>query len=145
MILARDGACTFEGGPTSLILLSSISTAAGASTFPVRGSSSRLALTSVTGAEGLALSCPVEASAAISNASNAVRRRSRPKSSPATNSRSCCGGTCMVALVSYITHLVYYNARRDRNPAQRLHNSAVPSGQRRPGTAVTKYRHVVRM
>src|SRR5207248_4463741 len=49
MILASAGACVCmcAGAPTSLILLPSISTAAGESTFPVRGSSRRLALTRV--------------------------------------------------------------------------------------------------
>src|SRR5207248_4911424 len=49
MILASAGACVCmcAGGPTSLILPPSIRTAAGESTFPVRGSSRRLALTRV--------------------------------------------------------------------------------------------------
>src|SRR5262249_12732850 len=45
-----EGACTFAGEPTSLILMSSIRTAAGESTLPVRGSTKRPALISVTDA-----------------------------------------------------------------------------------------------
>src|SRR5690348_2016183 len=56
MVFVPDGtwACTCEGDPTSLIFPSSIHTAAGESTFPVRGSSKRPALTKVV----WAASCP---------------------------------------------------------------------------------------
>src|SRR5271154_5823075 len=62
MILTPDGVCicTCEGEPTSLILPSSMSTAAGESTLPVRGSSSRPAFTSVSPAGDWAASSRVE-------------------------------------------------------------------------------------
>jgi hypothetical protein len=50
ILFALAGALTSEGDPTCLILLPSISTAAGLNMFPLRGSSSRAAFTRVTGA-----------------------------------------------------------------------------------------------
>src|SRR5438552_981825 len=57
---AGASACTREAAPTSLIFPLSISTAAGESTFPVRGSSRRAALTRVTEAGVWAASCPTD-------------------------------------------------------------------------------------
>src|SRR4029077_10184232 len=75
MILMPAGAlaCTCEGGPTSLILPFSISTAAGESTFPVRGSSRRPAFTRVRGAGDWAASCPAE-NRVKNNATNSANR-----------------------------------------------------------------------
>jgi hypothetical protein len=70
-------ACTCAGEPTSLILPSSISTAAGESTFPVRGSSRRPALTRVTGADEWAAICPIENRPKNSGASNVHSMRIR--------------------------------------------------------------------
>src|SRR5579864_9608981 len=62
MTLTPVGACpcTWAGEPTSLILPSSISTAAGESRLPVRGSSSRPAFTGVIGEGTWAARSPIE-------------------------------------------------------------------------------------
>src|SRR6476659_5794963 len=65
MTFVPEGACTFAGAPTSLILPFSISTAAGESTLPVRGSSKRPALTIVIAALELAATQIRSAKAAI--------------------------------------------------------------------------------
>src|ERR1700730_12231260 len=86
MVLTPVGvsACTRESVPTSLILSFSISTAAGESTFPVRGSRRWPAFTRVMLAGGWAASCPVENSAKndAANSMNCLRMSTRSSLSP---------------------------------------------------------------
>src|SRR6202165_701952 len=88
MVLTPAGAsaCTRAGEPTSLIFPFSISTAAGESTFPVWGSSSRPAFTRDTEEGDWAASCPVGNRTKNSDAHSVNRLRMRlgppPRSNP---------------------------------------------------------------
>ena len=116
MIFAPAGTPICEDIPTCLILSPSIRTAAGASTCPLRGSSSRPALTRVTGAAAWALSCAVEAKATISSTNNVMRLRTRLKHSSEVNPKLCCRRTCMALCVrSDISRRLYYSIRSNGN------------------------------
>ena len=90
MILALAGAAIFDEVPTCLIFSPSIRMAAGASTFPVRGSSNRPALTKVTRAEDWARTGPVETTATTAKTANVASFRMRLNRSPALNANARC-------------------------------------------------------
>ena len=115
MIFAPAGTAICEDEPTCLILSPSIRTAAGASTFPVRGSSSRAAFTRVTGAADWPRSWSVEYFATSNNSKNTANFRIRFRSSwrTTTSSTTYGGNTTTIYVANSTCKLGGWACRRE--------------------------------